>query len=354
MERALFHAARGRGTTSPNPMVGAVVVSPDGIVVGQGYHARAGDAHAEVRALDMAGAQARGATLFCTLEPCCHTGRTPPCAPRVVEAGIARVVVAVEDPNPIVKGRGFAYLREHGVEVVVGPGAEAAVRLNQPFMTQMRIGRPFVVAKAAVSADGMIAARPGARTALTSAAANRHAHAFRAEVDAIGVGSGTVLVDDPELTARGAYRARPLLRVVFDRRLRTPPTARVLSTLAAGPVMIITSRAAYAQLDRREALVARGATLVVAPDASLASAIGLLTRHDVNSLLIEGGSALHAAAWDEGLIDFVRLYMTPHRLGVAGVPLVGGRHLNLEALVERRSRALGPDTLVEGYVHGPR
>src|SRR3954466_15270257 len=241
MERALFHAARGAGRTSPNPLVGAVVVSDEGVVLGQGFHQRAGEPHAEVHALEAAGSRARGATLFSTLEPCCHHGRTGPCVRRIVEAGIARVVAAVEDPNPAVHGRGFEYLRAHGVAVEVGLGADQSIALNRPFFMLMREGRPFVVLKAATSLDGRIAAAPGRRTFLTSEPANRHAHRVRAEIDAIGVGSGTILADDPDLTARGAYRERPLTRVVFDRRLRTPPGARGPSTAGAGPVIIVTT-----------------------------------------------------------------------------------------------------------------
>src|SRR5207244_4652286 len=226
----LLLGVRGRGGTSPNRMVGAVVGAPDGVVAGHGVHARAGEAHAEVHALAMAGPQARGATLYCTLEPCAHVGRTGPCAGRIVDAAIRRVVASVEDPNPIVRGRGFEFLRAHGVEVDLGVGADAAVRLNQPFFTRMRRQRPFVVLKAATSLDGRIARTRGSRTRLTSPAADRHAHAVRAEIDAIGVGSGTILADDPLLTARGVYRPRPLTRVVFDRRLRTLPSARMLST----------------------------------------------------------------------------------------------------------------------------
>ena len=251
MARALFHAGRGRGRTSPNPLVGAVVVSADDIVVGYGYHERAGEAHAEVRALDMAGSRAKGSTLYCNLEPCCHVGRTGPCVVRIVEADVARVVAATEDPDPLVRGRGFAFLREHGVRVEVGPEAETATLLNQPFFTRIREERPFVTLKAAVSLDGHVAAEPGRPTALTSAQANRHAHAFRAEVDAIAVGVGTVLADDPQLTARGAYRAQPLVRVVFDRQLRLPPEARVLSTGEAGPVIIVTTAAAAGRAERR-------------------------------------------------------------------------------------------------------
>lgn len=354
MDRALFLAARGRGRTSPNPMVGAVIVSPDGVVVGQGFHERAGDAHAEVAALLAAGGRARGATLYCTLEPCCHHGRTPPCVPRIVESGITRVVAATVDPYPAVDGRGFSSLRAQGVHVEVGVGRPAALRLNQPFFTLTREGRPFVILKAATSLDGRIARAPGQRTELTSTAANRHAHLVRAEIDAIGVGVGTILADDPLLTSRGAYRERPLVRVIFDRRLRTPPDARVLSTQNAGPVIIVTEAGEEARAERQRRLEERGAEIEVARDGSFGAALVRLGARRIGSLLLEGGAALHAAAWDEGLVDYVRLYVTPHVLGPDGVALLGGRPLSSDALLERRVERLGPDVLIEGYVHGPR
>jgi diaminohydroxyphosphoribosylaminopyrimidine deaminase/5-amino-6-(5-phosphoribosylamino)uracil reductase len=352
MDRALFHAARGAGRTSPNPLVGAVVVSPDGVVVGEGYHERAGEAHAEVRALDAAGDRARGATMYCTLEPCAHYGRTGPCAIRIVDAGIARVVASVEDPNPRVCGRGFAHLRAHGVAVDIGEGAERAVALNQPFFTLMREGRPFVILKAAVSADGYIARSHDRRTLLTSEPANRHAHRTRAEVDAIAVGDGTILADDPALTARSAYRERPLTRVVFDRRLRTPPAARVLSTPEAGPVIIVTSDEAVARADARRALEERGAE-VMATDGLVRSALTRLGERHIGSLLLEGGAAMHAAAWDEDVVDFVRLYVAPQSIG-GGVPLLPERHFSSSELIDRRIATLGRDVLIEGYVHRPR
>jgi len=352
MDRALFHAARGRGRTTPNPAVGAVVVSDDGVVVGTGYHARAGEPHAEIHALEAAGARARGATLYCTLEPCAHTGRTGPCVVPIVAAGVRRVVAAMEDPNPLVKGRGISYLRAHGVEVTVDVDAAAARAINQPFLTAFAERRPFVVLKAAVSLDGRIAARPGVRTPLTSAAANRHAQSVRAEIDAIAVGSGTVLADDPLLTPRGVYRDRPLARVVFDRRLRTPPDAALLSTGAAGPVMIVTM-AEPAETPRADMLRARGAELVIA-DGTVRGALGQLAARGINSVLLEGGAALHAAAWDERVVDFVRLYVTPHVLGSDGVPLLDERRFATTFLNGRRTETLGPDVLIEGYVHGPR
>jgi diaminohydroxyphosphoribosylaminopyrimidine deaminase/5-amino-6-(5-phosphoribosylamino)uracil reductase len=351
MERALFHAARGSGRTSPNPLVGAVVVSADGVVVGQGFHERAGEPHAEVHALAAAGARARGATLYCTLEPCCHQGRTGPCVSRIVDAGIVRVVAAVEDPNPAVRGRGFAILRSRGVAVEVGLSAEMAIALNLPFFTMMRERRPFVILKAATSLDGRIAEAPGRRTLLTSAAANRHAHRVRAEIDAIGVGSGTILCDDPDLTPRGAFRERPLVRVIFDRRLRTPPSARVLSTPEAGPVIIVTTAEGAERVEARRRLESRGAQIEVMAGATFRAALECLAARQVGSLLLEGGAAVHAAAWDEGLVDYVRLYITPHVLGDGAVPLLADRSFSPAELRERRIAPLGPDVLIEGYVH---
>jgi diaminohydroxyphosphoribosylaminopyrimidine deaminase/5-amino-6-(5-phosphoribosylamino)uracil reductase len=352
MQRALAHARRGLGRTTPNPVVGACIVSPDGVVVGQGAHERAGEPHAEVHALDEAGEAARGATLYCTLEPCAHTGRTGPCVARIIDAGITRVVAAMEDPYPLVQGRGFARLRDHGVRVDVGLCRDEAERLNRPFLTAVRHGRPFVILKAAVSADGHIAAGPGRRTPLTSRPALRHAQAFRAQVDAIGIGSETVIVDDPLLTAREIYRERPLARVVFDRRLRLPPAARLFSTLCSGPVIVLTV-ADVAAPDRVAVLERAGATVVVAPQAGLLEALRLLPAFGIQSLLLEGGSALHAAAWEAGVVDCVQVYTAPVSLGPPGLPFMAGRPFSFESLVDLTVTRLGPDILTEGYVHRP-
>ncbi len=352
MARALFHAARGLGRTSPNPVVGAVIVTPEGLVVGEGYHARAGEPHAEIRALTMAGARARGATLYCSLEPCCHTGRTGPCVEGIADAGITRVVAAVEDPDPRVRGRGFRYLESRGIAVETGVSRDAAVSLNRPFFTLMTHARPLVTLKAAVSLDGYITSTPGRPTALTSEASGRHAHRVRAEVDAIAVGIGTLLSDDPQLTARGPYRELPLTRVIFDRSLRTPVGARVLSTRSAGPVIIIASEGA-APADRRLALEAAGAEILVS-DGSLRAGLTALGARGVGSLLLEGGATIHEAAWEEGVVDCVRLYMTPHVLGPGGLRFLGGRTFSSLDLEEPRVEPLGPDVLMEGYVHRPR
>jgi diaminohydroxyphosphoribosylaminopyrimidine deaminase/5-amino-6-(5-phosphoribosylamino)uracil reductase len=354
MTRALEHARRGLGRTTPNPVVGACVVSDEGVVLGQGAHERAGEPHAEVHALEEAGERARGATLYCTLEPCAHRGRTGPCTDRIIAAGIKRVVAAMEDPYPLVCGRGFETLRASGVEVDVGLQRDAAVRLNQPFLTVLRYGRPFVILKAATSLDGRIAAGPGERTQLTSAPAMRHAQYTRAAVDAIAVGSETILVDDPLLTARQVYRERPLPRVILDRRLRTPSTARVLSTLAAGPVIILTTPAGVgASPDRAATLDRAGATVIAVEQDGITAALRELPPLGIHSLVLEGGAAVHAAAWDEDVVDYVHLYVSPAWLGSRGIPLLDGRSFAATALYERKIDLLGPDVLMEGYVHRP-
>jgi diaminohydroxyphosphoribosylaminopyrimidine deaminase/5-amino-6-(5-phosphoribosylamino)uracil reductase len=361
MVRALLLAERGRGRTSPNPMVGALVVDAEGVIVGRGSHERAGGPHAEVHALADAGDRARGATLYCTLEPCAHTGRTGPCAPRVVEAGIRRAVIAVEDPNPRVRGRGLEYLRDHGVEVRVGVMAEEAARLNRPFFTYIVHGRPFVTLKAALSLDGMVAARRGERTALTGAEANALVHQERAEVDAIAIGSETLLVDDPLLTARGVHRDRPLVRVVFDRRLRTPPTARLFSTLGAGPVIVIGVASPHPRGQARaDALAAVGAhlELVEVPDgpsevASAGFLRGALTRlagREIVSLVVEGGPGLQGAFWRAGLVDRVELFVSPRAVGSDGVEWAPMPCGSIASLVELTARPVGDDVRIEGFV----
>lgn len=352
INRALDLAERGRGTTSPNPMVGAVVVGHDGTVVGQGYHEKAGGPHAEVRALDEAGELARGASLYLTLEPCSHTGRTGPCAERVVAAGITRVVASSEDPNPGVAGRGFDILRRHGIEVVVGPGRERATRLNRPFFTLMSRGRPFVIVKAATSLDNRVTALVGGRAQISSPESLQHAHLTRAEVDAIGVGSETMLVDDPLLTARGVRRARPLTRVVFDRRLRVPASARLFSTLEAGPVIIVTTPETLAGYPGRvRELEQAGAQIEPISQGDLGAAFRRLGERQLLSLLLEGGPTLHKAALAAGLVDAVHLYIAPTTLGSQGVRWLEPDELRIAMLEDRGVMPLGPDVFMEGYVH---
>jgi diaminohydroxyphosphoribosylaminopyrimidine deaminase/5-amino-6-(5-phosphoribosylamino)uracil reductase len=352
MVRALALAARGRGRTSPNPMVGAVVVDAGGRVVGEGYHERAGAAHAEIRALAEAGGRARGATLYCTLEPCAHTGRTGPCAAAVAEAGIARVVVATRDPNPLVAGRGLAYLRARGIEVIEGVRAREAARLNVAFFTAMTRRRPWVVLKVATSLDARVSARPGERTRLTSDEADALVHALRADVDAIVVGSETVLVDDPRLTARGTPRERPLLRVVLDGRLRTPPGARLFDTLDHGPVVVVsTEEAVAARPEHAARLSAAGAEIVTAPHRDIAAALAVLHAREIRAAVVEGGPTVHRAALEAGVVDRVQVFVTPAWLGRRGVPWDVPGWFSLAGLEQTRVVPCGPDVLLEGDVH---
>ena len=351
MRKAIAMAERGRGRTSPNPMVGALIVNDDGVIVGRGRHDVAGGPHAEINALRDAADRARGATLYCTLEPCSHTGRTGPCAPVVADAGIRRVVVALEDPNPLVNGGGLHYLRHRGIETLVGVGRDAAERQNEAFLTVMRRQRPLVIIKIALSVDGCIAAAPGLRTPLTGPAAYRWIQRQRAEVDAIAVGSGTVLADDPLLTVRHVYRSRPLVRVVFDRRLRTPPSARLLSTLDSGPVIIVSTERACAESPAaRDRLTSAGAR-VIAPADDIGSAVAALKDFDLTSLVLEGGAALHGAALRAGIVDQVHAYITPHVLGPSGEKWLNPGCLSLGQLQDRRATWLGDDVLVEGHVY---
>jgi diaminohydroxyphosphoribosylaminopyrimidine deaminase/5-amino-6-(5-phosphoribosylamino)uracil reductase len=352
MQRALFHAQRAQGMTTPNPLVGAVVVSPDGTVVGQGRHTRAGDPHAEVFALDNAGENARGATLYVSLEPCRHHGRTGPCTTRIIDAGIARVVAAMPDPNPLMSGKSFDDLRASGIHVDVGPLAAEAARLNRAFVTVQTHGRPMVMLKAATSLDARIAEAPGVRTAITSARANRRTQTLRAVCDAIAIGSGTVLADDPLLTVRECYRARPLARVVFDRRLRTPATARLFSTLEQGPVIIVTSDRSDADHAERARKLERAGATILPGAGDVRGDLEKLIEFGISCVLVEGGAELQAAVWHAGVVDRLHLVVAPCLLGAGGVKLFAGRPVPWGELQPVRVESLGPDTWMEADVYG--
>ena len=330
MRRALELAERGRRTVSPNPMVGCVIVD-DGRVVGEGWHERPGGPHAEVMALAAAGERARGATAYVTLEPCTHTGRTGPCAPALVDAGIARVDIALADPNPIAAG-GAAVLRAGGIDVEIGDGAGEARAQNRVFLHVLRCGRPFVILKIATSLDGRIAAADGTSQWLTGQAARDRVHVLRAEVDAVVAGSGTVLADDPALTARIAGETpRQPLRVVLDGRGRTPAGARVLDD-AARTVVVTTEAGAAGLPSGVERIVVPAARLSDAgPGADLSYGVDLtatmhaLVERDVRSVLVEGGAAVASSFVHAGLVDRFELHLAPVILGDAARPLfVGG------------------------------
>jgi diaminohydroxyphosphoribosylaminopyrimidine deaminase/5-amino-6-(5-phosphoribosylamino)uracil reductase len=357
MRRAIELAEYGRGLTLPNPMVGAVVVTPAGEVVGEGFHAKAGGPHAEVEALRAAGARARGATVYVTLEPCSHHGRTPPCAVAVVEAGVARVVAALTDPNPLVSGRGIAILREAGVEVVTGVGATDAEHQNRVFLTAMRERRPHVTLKAAMTLDGKIADLHGASKWITGEAARRSAHRLRSESDAIVVGVGTVLRDDPELTVRlDRPWPREPLRVVLDTTARTPREARLIRAGVAERALIVVG--ANAPEERARGLATAGASVVRCRTTdgrvSLESLLTELFAREIRAVLVEGGGEVHASFLDAGLVDRVAVYVAPLLVGGRqATPVVGGSGRELKSAVKlgrMTTTPVGDDLLIEADV----
>jgi diaminohydroxyphosphoribosylaminopyrimidine deaminase/5-amino-6-(5-phosphoribosylamino)uracil reductase len=356
MRRALELAERGRGLTSPNPMVGAVVARA-GAVVAEGFHRQAGEAHAEVEALAAAGEGARGATLYVTLEPCAHFGRTPPCAPRVAAAGVQRVVAAIVDPDPRVAGRGLALLRRAGVEVTVGILQLEAERQNRAFLTSVRLGRPHITLKAAMTLDGKIADRQGTSQWITGEAARGEAHRLRSEVDAILVGVGTVLADDPALTVRREPPwPREPYRVVLDSRARTPADGRILR--GPTPARTLVAVSADAPPDGIARLERAGATVLRVPSRDgrldLEAVLLELHRREVRALLVEGGAEVHGAFLEAGLVDRVAMFLAPLLLGGRAAPSAiggGGRPLREAlALADLSVRAVGPDLLVEADV----
>jgi diaminohydroxyphosphoribosylaminopyrimidine deaminase/5-amino-6-(5-phosphoribosylamino)uracil reductase len=326
MARAVALAEGGRGATSPNPMVGAVLVR-DGRVVGEGFHRAAGRAHAEAAALAAAGAAAAGATCYVTLEPCAHHGRTPPCADALVAAGVARVVAAMADPDPRVDGAGLARLRAAGVEVVTGIGAEAAATQNAAYLTHRRLGRPRVTLKAAASLDGKVAAPDGTSQWITGPDARADGHRLRAEADAVLVGAGTALADDPRLTVRlPGHAGRQPLRVVADASGRVGTGGHLFDGEA--PTLVATTPAAPGTAV--DAWKAAGAEVLIcnqAPDGGVdvEDLLRALAARGVLELLVEGGPRLQASLWAAGLADRLVWYLAPLAIGGAGAPgLLGG------------------------------
>jgi len=360
IERAIALADRGRGMVSPNPLVGAVVVSSEGRVVGEGWHEGPGSPHAEVLALEAAGANARGSTLYTSLEPCNHHGRTPPCTAAVVRSGVARVVAAMRDPNPVVDGGGFEELRRSGVEVREGVLAEEAARQNEAFVKHVRTGLPFVVWKMAASLDGKVAARDGSSRWITGEAARADVHRLRAWSDAIVVGAGTALVDDPSLTVREpGYRGRSPLRVLVDARGRVPATGDLFDGEA--PTLVATTELAPAE--RRAEWSEAGAEVRVCEAEGDRVPLGELVAHlgkrDVQGVLLEGGPTLAFSAVEEGIVDKVVVYLAPKLIGGADAPTVlGGRGFApIAGAVRLRVRSfdrLGEDLRVEADVHRDR
>jgi diaminohydroxyphosphoribosylaminopyrimidine deaminase/5-amino-6-(5-phosphoribosylamino)uracil reductase len=352
MGRALELARNGLGLAPPNPMVGAVVVT-GGEIVGEGWHEGPGTAHAEVMAVEAAGDRAMGGTLYVTLEPCSHHGRTPPCAPVVRDAGIARVVASIRDPNPAVDGRGIRLLRDSGVEVVEGVRAAEATRLIAGFARHVRTGLPLVTLKMAASLDGRVAAPDGSSRWVTGEEARADAHRLRAAAGAIAVGVGTVVADDPALTVRvPGHRGRPPLRVVLDSRGRTPPGAAVLNDLA--PTVIAITPACSPSM--RTPWERAGAEVWVIDEVdengsvSLRAIIESLGKREVQDLLLEGGPTLAWSAVRQGVVDRLVLYLAPKLIGGGAPGVLEGPGISTISEVG----GIGRDLKVVADVHGDR
>jgi diaminohydroxyphosphoribosylaminopyrimidine deaminase/5-amino-6-(5-phosphoribosylamino)uracil reductase len=358
MQEALALAAQARGRTSPNPMVGSVVVK-DGRVVGRGYHAKAGAPHGEVVALEDAGTQAKGATLYSTLEPCCHLNkRTPPCTKAIIAAGIRRVVAAMRDPNPLVSGNGLEELRQAGIEVKLPVLETEAAALNEVFITYITTKRPFVLLKVAASLDGKIATVTGESRWITNERSRLLVHQLRDQVDGVMVGINTVLRDDPLLTTRlPGGGGRDPIRIIVDTRLRMPCEARVLTASTTACTLIATTP--EAPREKRLQLEAAGAQVLIiegeGPGVPLRPLMEQLGSMQVTSILLEGGGELHSSALRAGIVDKVWYFLAPKLIGGrAAPPAIGGEgfaRLEEAVTLERMQvRQLGDDLLIEGYV----
>ncbi|MFP3983925.1 MAG: bifunctional diaminohydroxyphosphoribosylaminopyrimidine deaminase/5-amino-6-(5-phosphoribosylamino)uracil reductase RibD [Desulfurivibrionaceae bacterium] len=354
MEIALRQAGKGLGRTSPNPCVGAVIVK-DGRVVATGWHTRAGEPHAEIVALKKAGARARQATIYVTLEPCNHTGRTPPCTKAIVESGISRVVTAMDDPNPLVSGQGNAYLESQGIAVTTGVLEDKSRKLNLPFEKVITTGLPWIVLKAGVSMDGRIAPSGGKNCWITGESSRRQVHRMRDRLDAILVGSSTALIDDPSLNVRlGSSKSSDPLRLVLDTHLALSPRARMLNGRSGSGTWIFCGP----EPDEKKAEeLERAGARVVPSDLNEDGHVDIyyvmryLAGEGINSVLVEGGGGIHTEFLRRDLVDRINLFFAPIFLGAHAVPLVAD--LGLASLTESRrfkiekSRRFGDDIMVE-------
>ena len=356
MQRALELARGALGTTSPNPTVGAVLTGPDDAIVGEGFSQPPPGPHAEIVALRQAGPRARGATLYVTLEPCPHQGRTPPCTDAIIAAGVAEVRYSLADPDPRVDGGGHRALEAAGIRVVPGEGEAEARRINEAFIKHRTRGLPFVVAKFAASLDGRIAAASGDSRWVSGPQTREWSHRLRTELDAILVGSSTVIVDDPQLTARPGDREaeRQPLRVVVDTRGRVPPMARVLT----GPGRTIVATADSSTASWRAAIKARGAEILILPRrgdrVDLLALLQELARRDILSVLVEGGGVILGSFFDRGLVDKLHAVIAPMIIGAADAPaaVAGQGAFRLADALRLRDvtlERLGDDILVTAY-----
>jgi len=361
MQHALALARKGTGLASPNPMVGCVIVR-EGQIVGEGFHQYDWRDHSEIVALKTAGEKARGATLYVTLEPCNHTGRTGPCTEAIIAAGVQRIVAAMDDPNPVNSGRGFGRLRAAGVEVFAGVCEEEARRLNEAFACWIRTKKPFVTLKSAMTLDGQLAfSRPGKKTAknsgkrrtwITSEESRAEVHRMRHASDALLTGIGTILADDPLLTDRsGLPRRKCLLRVVLDSKLRLSPKSRIVKTLDDDLLVFTTLSADSAKarkLQNEGVEVARAK--IKNGRIDLPSVLAELGHRDILSVLLEAGPTMNGAALVAGIVHKLFLFYAPKIAGESRVPFAVAPKLSLPSLSNVRTRQFGPDFAIEAYL----
>jgi len=354
MRMALHLAEKGKGRTSPNPMVGAVLLKR-GKVVGEGYHAQAGEPHAEIIAIKKAGEKAKGATLFLNLEPCTHYGKTPPCVPAVIEAGVRKVIVGMEDPNPLVKGRGMVLLKQAGLDVKLGVLEKECYRLNEAFCKYIVRHEPFIILKVAATLDGKLATRNGESQWITGETSRRFVHRLRDQVDGVVVGIGTVMKDDPMLTTR-IRGGRDPYRIVFDSRLRIPENAKVVDL---SPSKTIVATTEMASRDKIERLQKKGVQILISDSklgkVDLKSSLLKLGEMGMISLLVEGGSQINGSFLDQGLIDKIFLFLSPKLIGDPLAPGIfsGAGIASLKeatSIKDLKVRRVGEDILLEGYL----
>ena len=361
MKMAIKLAEKGKGRVSPNPLVGASVVKEDRIV-GQGYHARYGDQHAETKALQEAGSEAKGATIYINLEPCCHHGQTPPCVDEIIKAGISRAVISVKDPNPIVNGKSIDLLKKKGIKVKIGVLEKTALKLNEFFFKYITTGTPFVILKSGMSMDGKVATKTGESRWITSEVSREYVHQLRNQIDATLVGIETILRDNPRLTTRLKNgQGRDPIRVVIDSLLRIPIRMRVFTQESdAGNIIITTFNA---PIDRTKKIESAGAkVLFVKPKGrnrvDMEAMVKELGKLQISSLLIEGGPGINASAIQEGIVDKVIMFIAPMIIGgkIAPSAIQGEGIAILEEAVridDIKIKKLAEDLMVEGYVKKP-
>lgn len=352
MRRAVALARKGEGRVEPNPMVGCVIVLRRK-VIGEGYHRRFGGPHAEIEALRRCSTDPRGGTVYVSLEPCCHQGKTPPCSDALIAARLARVVVAMRDPNPLVRGRGIRALRAAGIRVDVGVARREANEVIAPYRTRIKLGRPYVIAKWAQSLDGKLATRTGDSRWISCEASRRHVHRLRGRVDAILVGSGTVLADDPMLTARGVALRRQAMRIVLDGRLRLPDKCQLVGTCRTATTLVMTT-AARADSGKADRLRRRGVDLIACRQRggrlSIRDCLVKLAKRGVTNLLVEGGPTVLTALLEADLVDEAFVFTAPMLIGGRDAPaaLSGRGTASIEAAITPRhvrTRRVGRDIL---------